>query len=130
MAVFTKQQNLGLSEGNLLCGDMTGQHSKYNYGGEYTIALQSVKRLYTTTQLKFQRRRVILYFTVYLPVNATTGEDVVRLFAMVGSNTFLQLDAPFNLTIDPSFVANYTWSIKIRQIDCSKQDSIKGIPKF
>ena len=28
MAVFATQQNLGLSEGNLLCGDMTGQHSK------------------------------------------------------------------------------------------------------
>ena len=28
MAVFAAQQNLGLSDGNLLCGDMTGQHSK------------------------------------------------------------------------------------------------------
>jgi hypothetical protein len=28
LAVFTTTANLGLSEGNLLCGDMTGQHSK------------------------------------------------------------------------------------------------------
>ena len=127
MAVFTKQQNLGLSEGNLLCGDMTGQHSKYNNCGKYAIDLQNVQN---KTQLIFKSRRVSLYFIVYLPVNATTGEDVVRLFAMVGSNTFLQLDAPFNLTIDPSFVANYTWSIIIIHIDCSKQDSIKGNPKL
>ena len=62
-----------------------------------------------------------------MPVNATGGEDVVRLFAMVGSNAFWQFNAPFNLTIDPSFVANYTWNIRIRQIDCSEENSIKGI---
>ena len=28
LAIFSKNQKLGLSEGNLLCGDMTGQHSK------------------------------------------------------------------------------------------------------
>ena len=28
LAIFTKKQDIGLSEGNLLCGDMTGQHSK------------------------------------------------------------------------------------------------------
>ncbi len=27
MAVFSSQNRLGLSEGNLVCGDMTGQHS-------------------------------------------------------------------------------------------------------
>ena len=27
-AIFTTKQNLGLSEGNLLCGDMSGQHGK------------------------------------------------------------------------------------------------------
>jgi hypothetical protein len=27
MAVFAAEQNLGISDGNLLCGDMTGQHS-------------------------------------------------------------------------------------------------------
>ena len=27
MAVFARTPNLGLSEGNLICGDMTGQHS-------------------------------------------------------------------------------------------------------
>ena len=31
LAIFTKKQDLGLSEGNLLCGDMTGQHSKYDF---------------------------------------------------------------------------------------------------
>ena len=60
---------------------------------------------------------------VYLLVNATCGEDVVRLFAMVGSNSFWQFYSPFNLTIDPSFVANYTWNIKVQQIDCSQQDN-------
>ena len=30
LAIFgSGQQNLGLSEGNLICGDMTGQHSKF-----------------------------------------------------------------------------------------------------
>ena len=67
-----------------------------------------------------------MLFTVYLPVNATGGEDVVRLFAMVGSNAFWQFNAPFNLTIDPSFVANYTWNIRIKQIDCSDKNSMKG----
>ena len=28
MAVFASQNDLGLSEGNLLCGEMTGQHSE------------------------------------------------------------------------------------------------------
>ena len=65
----------------------------------------------------------IMFQTVYLPVNATGGEDVVRLFAMVGSNSFWQFYSPFNLTIDPSFVANYTWNIKVQQIDCSHQDN-------
>ena len=64
--------------------------------------------------------------TVYLPVNATVGEDAVTLFAMVGSNAFWEYYAPFNLTIDPSFVRNYTWNIKIQQIDCSEQNSLKG----
>ena len=31
MAVFAAQQNLGLSDGNLLCGDMTGQHSELHF---------------------------------------------------------------------------------------------------
>ena len=64
-----------------------------------------------------------MFEIVYLPVNATGGEDVVRLFAMVGSNSFWQFYSPFNLTIDPSFVANYTWNIKVQQIDCSQQDN-------
>ena len=65
--------------------------------------------------------------TVYVPVNATGGEDVVSLYAMVGSNAFQQLGTPFNLSIDPSFVRNYTWNIKIRQIDCVKNnDDLKG----
>ena len=51
---------------------------------------------------------------------------MVRLFAMVGSNAFWQYYAPFNLTIDPSFVANYTWNIKVRQIDCSKENNLQG----
>ena len=59
-------------------------------------------------------------------INATGGEDTVSLFAMVGSNAFWQFYAPFNLTLDPSFVDNYSWNIKIRQIDCSRQDSLKG----
>lgn len=30
LAIFASQkQNLGLSEGNLICGDMTGQHGEY-----------------------------------------------------------------------------------------------------
>lgn len=45
---------------------------------------------------------------------------------MVGSNAFWQFYAPFNLTLDPSFVDNYSWNIKIQQIDCSRQDSLKG----
>ena len=29
MAIISKQQDIGLSQGNLLCGDMTGQHSEW-----------------------------------------------------------------------------------------------------
>ena len=28
LAIFASQPKLGLSEGNLICGDMTGQHSE------------------------------------------------------------------------------------------------------
>ncbi len=36
MAIFAEQQNLGVSDGNLLCGDMTGQHSKWSFINDVT----------------------------------------------------------------------------------------------
>ena len=66
---------------------------------------------------------VNISFSVYIPVNATQGNDLVRLFAMVGSNA---------VTPTPIFgdsygiVANYTWNIKITQIDCSSNNILQG----
>ena len=37
-AIFTTRQNLGLSEGNLLCGDMSGQHGKTRFSFNNLIA--------------------------------------------------------------------------------------------
>ena len=51
-----------------------------------------------------------------MAVNATQGEDIVRLFAMVGTGALVPNSA-FN---DTSYVQNYYWNIKIRQIDCSQ----------
>ena len=42
MAIFAEQQNLGISDGNLLCGDMTGQHSKWSFINDDTT-LRGVK---------------------------------------------------------------------------------------
>jgi hypothetical protein len=58
--------------------------------------------------------------SVYLPADATNGEDLLRLFAMVGTTTAVAGVAT---------VANYTWNIRIRQIDCSlnNNEDLKGI---
>ena len=49
------------------------------------------------------------------PVNASQGEDIVRLFAMVGTSAF---NPPTGLN-DTSRVPNYYWNIKVQQVDCS-----------
>ena len=79
LAIFASQNKLGLSEGNLVCGDMTDQH-------------------------------------IYVPANATHGEDNISLFAMVGTSYF-----------NASFMANYTWSIRIEQIDCTIDHEKEGL---
>ena len=45
-------------------------------------------------------------------MNASQGEDIIRLFTMAGTSS-LNLN-----NSDPSYVPNYYWNIKIRQIDC------------
>lgn len=66
----------------------------------------------------------VLKIPVYLPVNATQGEDIVRLFAMVGTKSFQPDDMNYN---DTSYVKRYYWNIKIRQIDCSDpEEELKG----
>ena len=41
MAIISKQQDIGLSQGNLLCGDMTGQHSEWKNMNE-TLFMQHI----------------------------------------------------------------------------------------
>ncbi|TRY79968.1 hypothetical protein TCAL_16014, partial [Tigriopus californicus] len=84
MAIFGGRNQFGLSEGNLLCGDLTGQH-------------------------------------LYIPIdnNAQQEEEIIRLFAMVGTSDSLTASA------DTS-IKNYTWSIKITQIDCSIQHKLQA----
>ncbi len=96
MAIFAGQNRLGLSEGNLVCGDMTDQH-------------------------------------VYIPTDATNGEDNLSLFAMVGTSPYLVAPTlPPAATASPATVLaavsnyNYTWNIRIEQIDCTAQSDKEG----
>jgi len=104
MAIFTSQPNLGLSDGNLICGDMSGQHSKSETQSIYTIFPSFLET-----------------FLVYLPVNATSGEDYIRIFTMVGVG-FVSSGAG----VVSGQVMDYKWRIKIRQIDCKESDSLQG----
>jgi hypothetical protein len=60
--------------------------------------------------------------SVYIPVNASHGEDIVRLFSMVGTNfvTPQPIDGAFG------YVANYSWNIKVTQIDCTNNNPLQG----
>ena len=71
MAVFSRVPDLGLSEGNLVCGDMTGQHCEAHFCISLQINVNDDE-----------------LFSVYIPVNATKGQDIVRLFVMAGTSGF------------------------------------------
>jgi hypothetical protein len=55
---------------------------------------------------------------VYIPVDAHPGQDQISLFAMVGYT------ADFTGLIRP---ANYSWSIRLEQIDCTRENPLQGI---
>jgi hypothetical protein len=59
-------------------------------------------------------------------VNATVGQDSIRLFAMVGTG-FATYGSLANTSSVPGLVLNYKWNIKIRQIDCKANDPLEGI---
>ena len=59
---------------------------------------------------------ILFFLAVYIPVNATSGNDLVRLFAMVGGS--YANPQPINDVQDYGLVSNYTWNIQVRQIDC------------
>ena len=59
------------------------------------------------------------FIQVYLPTDATNGEDTISLFAMVGTSNVVAGNAV-------TLVANYTWNIKIEQIDCTKNNDLEG----
>ena len=64
--------------------------------------------------------------SVYIPVNATSGNDLVRLFAMVGGG--YANPQPINDVQDYGLVANYTWNIQVRQIDCTSGHPLQAPP--
>ena len=66
------------------------------------------------------------YLSVYIPVNATSGNDLVRLFAMVGGG--YANPQPINDVQDYGLVSNYTWNIQVRQIDCTKGHPLEAPP--
>ena len=63
-------------------------------------------------------------FPVYLPVDATQGEDQITLFSMVGTNFV----SPVPINIDGLYgvVINYIWKIKVTQIDCGFNNPLRG----
>ena len=67
----------------------------------------------------------ILFLPVYVPVNATLGQDSVRLFAMVGT-AYAATGGLTNTSTPLGVVVNYKWNIKIRQIDCKVNDPLQG----
>jgi len=64
---------------------------------------------------------------VYIPVDVSNGEDNLSLFVMVGASNFV-LGAPLpGLAINqPPNNYNYTWNVKIEQIDCSGNNYREG----
>ena len=67
LVIFTVNQDIGLSGGNQVCGNMTGQHSE----------LQSL--IITWNDIEF------LVTSVYLDVDPVNILDPIRLFAFVGN---------------------------------------------
>ena len=69
-------------------------------------------------------KEIVLFLLVYIPVNATQGDQTIQLFVIAGTSV-----GNSNTTL--GLVANYTWNIKVTQIDCSKNDVLQGIlPKY
>ena len=111
MAVFSSQNDLGLSEGNLLCGDMTGQHSKsQNFPLNFLIRLAESECPCCYT--------FAINLTVYVPVDANPGQDQVSLFAMVGYSSL-----PVAGVLIPG---NYSWDVRVEQIDCTKDHALRA----
>ncbi len=70
----------------------------------------------------------MLNMTVYIPADATNGEDNLSLFAMVGTSPYI-LTATLPPTNENAVVSNnynYTWNIRIEQIDCTAQSEREG----
>ena len=63
-------------------------------------------------------------FSVYIPVDASQGEDQVTLFSMVGTN-FVS-PTPINVEGLYGIVINYIWKIKVTQIDCGFNNPLRG----
>ena len=61
------------------------------------------------------------FFLVYIPVNASLGEDQVRLFLIAGTD---YLTTVVGNTY--GIVTNYTWNIKATQIDCGFNNPLRG----
>ena len=64
-------------------------------------------------------------FSVYIPVDASQGEDQVTLFSMVGTN-FVS-PTPINVEGLYGIVINYIWKIKVTQIDCGFNNPLRGM---
>ena len=140
-AIFASQSKLSLSDNNLLCGNMTGQHSENTRITTWywpTRArrpnrsslfphMMSVRTSVTDSQSSWMSEKTVIrwefiflyifiYFnifvTVYLPADATSDERNISLFAMVGTS---------------SNITEYIWNIKIEQIDCSVKNELQGL---
>ena len=61
----------------------------------------------------------MLVALVYIPADATNQEDIIRLFAMVGTTFSIGNNAA-------TLITNYTWNIRIEQIDCLEGNQRQG----
>ena len=59
-------------------------------------------------------------FTVYIDADASNGEENLSLFAMVGTTT----TNPGTNVVTPA--TNYTWNVRVEQIDCTRDYQLQG----
>ena len=62
---------------------------------------------------------IYFFHLVYIPVNATQGDQTIQLFVIAGTSV-----GHSNTTL--GIVANYTWNIQVTQIDCSRNNILQG----
>ena len=65
-----------------------------------------------------QSTRNCNFLAVYVPVDATPGQDQVSLFAMVGYSSL-----PAAGILIPG---NYSWDIRVEQIDCTRDHALRA----